>query len=192
MSRLKTQERAWKKIQCPCSWRSSHNPGQWRTWKKNSQDNFGWFLRPIVPIDICSTLLVKVKWVPKTSRIHKQDKRQALSFWKFYAYNFVVCDNFTMVLRYNELTCELIVDMYAKMETKWLFYLPIYQPNMTECRTVHGLVRCHEQSLWNVNKQVVLSASLTFWGHSLCMQILTNWSLHNSHGQPKAEKNYKV
>ena len=50
----------------------------------------------------------------------KPDNGRSISSKNFYSFHFMVRDNFNPILRMKEVTSQLMVDMYAKIETERL------------------------------------------------------------------------
>ena len=91
------------------------------------------------------------------------ETNKAISCKDFYAHRLMVREGeFNQLLRFKDVTSQLMVDMYAKVETERLLYVRINQNKLRSEQYVHlqDALNC-DGNAHNVGQQVILPSSFT-------------------------------
>ena len=95
--------------------------------------------------------------------ISGEETTKSISCNDFYAYRLMVRENeFNQVLRFKEITCRFIVDMYAKIESERLLYIRLNQKKLRAEQYIHLQdALSSDGNAENVGQQVILPSSFT-------------------------------
>ncbi len=99
----------------------------------------------------------------QVNRATGEETAKTISCKDFYAYRFMVRDeDFNQLLKFKEVTSQLMVDMYAKMETERLLFIRLNQKQL-RAEQYSGLQDAMniDGNAKNVGQQVILPSSFT-------------------------------
>ena len=91
-----------------------------------------------------------------------QETGRSISCKEFYAYHFMVRDQFNQVLRFKQVTSQFMVDMYAKIETERLGFLRRNQDKLRADNYIHLRdAITSDGDPRNIGQPVILPSSFT-------------------------------